>query len=109
MIINTHGNICAMFFAMIPVKPTSVKYPPDQRQSIKDNANLLGYTFGHYIRECAKAIDKMADEEEPRWPPMVISLRLARERQAEMKKSSATSEAAQEAENHKKVDSKNSK
>jgi len=69
---------------MIPIKPTSVKYPPELRQRMQNNAAHLGYTFGHYVRECARAIDLMVESELIQWPPMVVTLKLAHGRQKDL-------------------------
>ena len=63
---------------MIPVKPTSVKYPPEMRERINENSDLLSYTLGNYQRECVKIVDKMVESNVLVWPPMVISLKIAR-------------------------------
>ena len=62
---------------MIPVNPTSVKYPPEMLKRAKRDAALLGYTFGKFVRECMTVVDQMADDDTQK-PPMIRLLQVVR-------------------------------
>jgi hypothetical protein len=70
-------------FPMIPVNPSSVKYPPDLRNRVAKNAARMKYTFSHYVRECAIAIDEMLEDETLERPQLVKMLMAARARESE--------------------------
>ncbi|HEY8966373.1 MAG TPA: hypothetical protein VIM58_08015 [Candidatus Methylacidiphilales bacterium] len=61
-----------------------MKYPPELRQRLQSNATHLSCTFGHYVRECARAIDLMVESDLIQWPPMVVTLKLAYGRQKDL-------------------------
>lgn len=74
------GNVYVIMFSMLPVNPTSVKYPPEMRNRAKRDADLIGYTFGKYVRECMAMVDKMIESDILEWPQLVQILKVARSR-----------------------------
>jgi hypothetical protein len=64
--------------SMLPINPTSVKYPPEMRQRMRDNAAHLSYTFSNYTRQCVNLVDEMVESPFLKWPPMIVALKLAR-------------------------------
>ena len=67
---------------MVPIKPISLKAPPEIRERIVSNADTLGYSANKFMVQSLVAIMDMIEKGDPVLPGIVVLVRTARKLRA---------------------------